>query len=233
MSKLQEHAKRNGGRQTPHEQKHTMTIVACLRTRVERASKSFKRVLEVGHFCHMREKTRVHLSLPFLSLTYLCLSPQTQMRTERLKVAKQRRDEYNGAGFSNSAHGGSTSSMTALLSATAVEEPSRGSGNGNGEVALEIGGTQDMVMYTQRVRFRRGLLFSPTQIALVMVMGQAFSASTHLQDTYVEERAAAMEQVERTISELGTVFQQLAEMIQQQGEKVERIDTNVEQVVRY
>ncbi len=54
-----------------------------------------------------------------------------------------------------------------------------------------------------------------------------------IQDTYVEERAQAMEAVERTITELGTVFQQLAEMIQSQGEKVERIDTNVEMAVSF
>jgi syntaxin 5 len=42
-----------------------------------------------------------------------------------------------------------------------------------------------------------------------------------------------MESVERTITELGTVFQQLAEMIAAQSEKVERIDANVEQVVRF
>ena len=48
----------------------------------------------------------------------------------------------------------------------------------------------------------------------------------------MEERAEAMESVERTITELGAVFQQLAEMIASQSEKVERIDANVEQVVR-
>lgn len=52
-----------------------------------------------------------------------------------------------------------------------------------------------------------------------------------IQDTYVAERAEAMQNVESTIAELGTIFQQLAEMIQQQGEKVERIDQNVEEVV--
>jgi hypothetical protein len=47
------------------------------------------------------------------------------------------------------------------------------------------------------------------------------------QDTYIAERARAMQSVEATIAELGDVFKQLATLIHDQGETVMRIDTNL------
>ncbi|EGD82647.1 hypothetical protein PTSG_03305 [Salpingoeca rosetta] len=50
------------------------------------------------------------------------------------------------------------------------------------------------------------------------------------EDTYVSQRAEAVQTIESTIQELGKIFSQMAEMIQMQGEKLERIDANVEDV---
>lgn len=47
------------------------------------------------------------------------------------------------------------------------------------------------------------------------------------QDTYIQERADAMENIHSTIVELGSIFRQLAEMIKEQEEQVIRIDANV------
>ena len=43
-----------------------------------------------------------------------------------------------------------------------------------------------------------------------------------LQDHYIQERAETMENIESTIVELGVIFQQLAEMVKDQEEQVER-----------
>ncbi|CAL8467072.1 g6608 [Coccomyxa elongata] len=48
------------------------------------------------------------------------------------------------------------------------------------------------------------------------------------QDTYLDSRAAALQNVESTIHELGGIFQQLAHMVQEQGELAIRIDENVD-----
>lgn len=45
---------------------------------------------------------------------------------------------------------------------------------------------------------------------------------------YVQERAETMQNIESTIVELGGIFQQLAHMVKEQEEMVERIDTNVQ-----
>eukprot|EP00178_Gracilaria_changii_P000664 TRINITY_DN1085_c0_g1_i1.p1 TRINITY_DN1085_c0_g1~~TRINITY_DN1085_c0_g1_i1.p1 ORF type:complete len:365 (-),score=57.15 TRINITY_DN1085_c0_g1_i1:293-1276(-) len=49
--------------------------------------------------------------------------------------------------------------------------------------------------------------------------------------TYHQARADAVRQVESTIVELGQIFNQLATMVSEQGELVERIDANVEDTV--
>lgn len=49
--------------------------------------------------------------------------------------------------------------------------------------------------------------------------------------SYQHVRAQAMRQVESTVVELGQIFNQLATMVSEQGELVERIDANVEDTV--
>ena len=51
------------------------------------------------------------------------------------------------------------------------------------------------------------------------------------QTEYFESRELAATEVEKTISELGTIFKRLSTMIQQQGELVDRIDYDIEEAV--
>lgn len=50
------------------------------------------------------------------------------------------------------------------------------------------------------------------------------------EETFLRERATAMQTVEQTIVELGGMFQQLATMIKEQDEAIQRIDSNIEDV---
>lgn len=47
---------------------------------------------------------------------------------------------------------------------------------------------------------------------------------------YIQERSNAVDAIESTINEVGGLFQQLATMVQEQGEVIQRIDNNVEDV---
>lgn len=47
-------------------------------------------------------------------------------------------------------------------------------------------------------------------------------------DNYLQGRAETMQNIESTIVELGGIFQQLAHMVKEQEEMVDRIDSNVE-----
>ncbi|KAM4721928.1 syntaxin-5 isoform 1-T2 [Rhinophrynus dorsalis] len=48
------------------------------------------------------------------------------------------------------------------------------------------------------------------------------------QDSYIQSRADTMQNIESTIVELGSIFQQLAHMVKEQEETIQRIDGNVE-----
>ncbi|KAL6713450.1 Integral membrane protein SED5 [Lecanora helva] len=50
-------------------------------------------------------------------------------------------------------------------------------------------------------------------------------------NSYINMRGEAIDMIERTINELGGVFGQLAAMVQEQGEQIQRIDANTEDVV--
>jgi t-SNARE complex subunit, syntaxin len=45
-----------------------------------------------------------------------------------------------------------------------------------------------------------------------------------LQDSYLESRAETMQNIESTVVELGGIFQQLAHMVKEQEEMVERLE---------
>lgn len=47
-----------------------------------------------------------------------------------------------------------------------------------------------------------------------------------LQDNYIQSRSTAIESIESTIAELGQIFQQLATMVSEQRETVQRIDAD-------
>lgn len=49
-------------------------------------------------------------------------------------------------------------------------------------------------------------------------------------NSYVQERSNAVRAIESTINEVGGLFQQLATMVQEQGEVIQRIDDNIEDV---
>ncbi|KAH8648529.1 SNARE domain-containing protein [Xylariales sp. PMI_506] len=51
------------------------------------------------------------------------------------------------------------------------------------------------------------------------------------QNTYIQQRGEAIEAIEKTISELGSIFGQLAQMVSEQSEQIQRIDANTEDVV--
>ncbi|RKF59265.1 Integral membrane protein sed5 [Golovinomyces cichoracearum] len=50
-------------------------------------------------------------------------------------------------------------------------------------------------------------------------------------NTYIQQRGEAIEAIERTIGELGGIFGQLATMVSEQNEMIQRIDANTEDVV--
>ena len=62
----------------------------------------------------------------------------------------------------------------------------------------------------------------------LLMMEEAQAQPTN---TYINQRGEAIVAIEQTISELGGIFGQLAQMVSEQSEMIQRIDANTEDVV--
>jgi len=51
------------------------------------------------------------------------------------------------------------------------------------------------------------------------------------QDSYIQQRSTAIESIETTIAELGQIFTQLANMVAEQRETVQRIDADTHDIM--
>lgn len=55
-------------------------------------------------------------------------------------------------------------------------------------------------------------------------MSTSVSLFSSLQDSYIQSRADTMQNIESTIVELGSIFQQLAHMVKEQEETIQRYE---------
>lgn len=56
-------------------------------------------------------------------------------------------------------------------------------------------------------------------------------AKRFFQDSYIQQRSTAIESIESTIAELGQIFSQLANMVAEQRDTVQRIDADTHDIV--
>lgn len=123
-----------------------------------------------------------------------------EVRTENLKHQRTRRDQFGQVGLPVNVAPPSTSKQSSLLLS---EE--------NQTVCIEMPGGNDS---------SGGRLHNQQQQQQLMIYDES--------EKYVQERAETMQNIESTIVELGGIFQQLAHMVKEQEEIVERIDTNIQ-----
>uniref|UniRef100_A0A182M109 t-SNARE coiled-coil homology domain-containing protein n=1 Tax=Anopheles culicifacies TaxID=139723 RepID=A0A182M109_9DIPT len=131
-----------------------------------------------------------------------------EVRTENLKQQKTRRDQFSqgpmAGGLPPSTMRGSTQGSLLLQEQ-------------QDQVCIDMGGSSGAAGGSGSER--APLLQQQQQLVL-------YDES----DSYVQERAETMQNIESTIVELGGIFQQLAHMVKEQEEMVERIDSNLQDV---
>lgn len=64
-----------------------------------------------------------------------------------------------------------------------------------------------------------------------LVGSDAIKLTLILQDSYIQQRSTAIESIETTIAELGQIFTQLANMVAEQRETVQRIDADTHDIM--
>ncbi|KAF6172928.1 hypothetical protein GIB67_035482 [Kingdonia uniflora] len=134
------------------------------------------------------------------------------MRTENMKVHENRRQIFSSSGSKDATN--PFVRQRPLAAKTAASAPSSApppwASSSNSSSHLFPGDSEPS---------------SPSQPLLPQQRQQQMVAQ---QDSYMQSRAEALQNVESTIHELGSIFQQLATMVSQQGEIAIRIDDNME-----
>ncbi|CAN6443022.1 unnamed protein product [Victoria cruziana] len=131
-------------------------------------------------------------------------------RTENLKAHESRRQIFSA----------NTSRLTQQISTVAEPPPWSSSLQ---QSTLSSG----VVSNGSQLRRRLGSDVAPSHGMEVQMLQQTVPR----QDNYMQSRAVALQSVESTISELGSIFTQLATMVAQQGELAIRIDDNMEETL--
>ncbi|KAK0181693.1 hypothetical protein PV327_003958 [Microctonus hyperodae] len=90
--------------------------------------------------------------------------------------------------------------------------------------ASVMGGRQGSLLMQDQDTTSVSIDFEPSE-QQQLIMQTAMRDDT---ESYVSSRAETMQNIESTIVELGGIFQQLAHMVKEQEEMVERIDSNIE-----
>lgn len=111
-----------------------------------------------------------------------------EVRTENLKIQKNRRDQFS--------QGPLASGLPSTVSGSVLMQD---------EVSIDLEASSQLLPRNQQ----QAMIYDDT-------------------DNYLQSRAETMQNIESTIVELGGIFQQLAHMVKEQEEMVERIDTNVQ-----
>lgn len=132
-----------------------------------------------------------------------------EVRTENLKQQKTRRDQF------------SQGPMTSRMSAAAAKQGSLLLSEEN-QISIDMSADENRPLLSAAA----GPSGHPHHSNQIQTQQQLMLYDES--DNYVQQRAETMQNIESTIVELGGIFQQLAHMVKEQEEIVERIDTNVQ-----
>ncbi|KAG1653459.1 Syntaxin-5 [Nymphon striatum] len=123
-----------------------------------------------------------------------------EVRTENLKHQKNRRDQFTQRAVTSNLP---PSAMTGHSTGSVLLADERANNNSDFAINMDGAGSSGG--------------FQSQQLQLI-----------DEQESYVQSRADTMQNIESTIVELGGIFQQLAHMVKEQEEVVQRIDANVD-----
>eukprot|EP00123_Amoebidium_parasiticum_P019730 comp31728_c0_seq1/m.47260 comp31728_c0_seq1/g.47260 ORF comp31728_c0_seq1/g.47260 comp31728_c0_seq1/m.47260 type:complete len:316 (-) comp31728_c0_seq1:450-1397(-) len=125
-----------------------------------------------------------------------------ELRTKNLQEQRTRQAEFSSRNNSAASLIQPTDSTSALYRVDHSLTQRHSTGNGSPHEAIDMGPPADPLAYQQ-----------------MQIMEQ--------NNSYIQDRSAAVDQINKTIAELGSIFTQLAGMVHEQGQMVQRIDDNV------
>ncbi|XP_057810509.1 syntaxin-32-like isoform X1 [Salvia miltiorrhiza] len=136
------------------------------------------------------------------------------MRTENLKVHENRRQLFSSSASKNATNPFIRQRPLAAKSATTTSAAPPLPWGSGGESSSQM--------------FPKSQVDGESQPLLQQQQNQQQQQLAPLQDSYMQSRAEALQNVESTIHELSSIFNQLATLVSQQGEIAIRIDENMD-----
>lgn len=146
-----------------------------------------------------------------------------EVRTKNIQASRSRQDNFVSSV--------SQQSQPAHLEAGRTDSPlyntpSRGRSPKPGQLQQAQG--QDVLSLDPAAGGMSGPLYQNTPASQQQLQLMEEGAQSN---SYVQQRGEAIEAIERTINELGGIFGQLAQMVSEQAEQIQRIDANTDDVV--
>ncbi|QRV97362.1 Integral membrane protein sed5 [Ceratobasidium sp. AG-Ba] len=149
-----------------------------------------------------------------LANTSMSFKDVLEIRTQNMKESKDRTDQFVYSAGQAAANAPPPASS--LLFADPADSRSKGKGKGKARAAV-----QDTDLLALDIdRAEAGEMPSGGGDGYMQMQ------LVERQDNYLQERSTAIESIESTIAELGQIFTQLAQMVAEQRETVQRIDAD-------
>lgn len=204
---LSQRGKNNSSSSDAQLNMYNKNVVQLLNTKTKNISENFKEVLQARQRTEMLQRSR----------------------QEQLLAAVK--SGSNGTDFINNGNDNKLNSNTVpyavrTASKSAFGSPVIGSGNTSDNPFLATMDFANSSNDSNAPSYKSNgdeMLSLPDQNQQLMLLEEQ-------NNQYVQERSNAVEAIESTINEVGGLFQQLATMVQEQGEVIQRIDDNVEDV---
>ncbi|EEH35636.1 integral membrane protein sed5 [Paracoccidioides lutzii Pb01] len=141
-----------------------------------------------------------------------------EVRTQNIRASRSRTENFVSSVSSKSQSAlDPQRSDSPLYNAPRTRSPQPGAFQSNSSDLLSLEPS------SSSTPFSRGGISSDRQM---LMMEEAQSSNS-----YIQARGEAIEAIERTINELGGIFGQLATMVSEQSDMIQRIDANTEDVV--
>jgi syntaxin 5 len=146
-----------------------------------------------------------------------------EVRSKNMLALNSRSENFKSA---VSAHSQPGNMETGRTDSPLYQAPSRGRSPRPGSAQNSSAVNQDLLTLDPSSSSSALTRGQPQSDQQLLMMEEAQSSNS-----YVQQRGEAIETIERTIHELGGIFGQLAQMVSEQGEQIQRIDADTEDVV--
>lgn len=209
LKALQQKANARGGSSDKQIDVYNKNVVQLLNTKTKNISEAFKDVLQVRQKSELAQRSRQEQLLATVKPEKGLAAPDAsgKHQEDRLQNANSipyaLRNKVNGQNGVALSKASENPFMAPLSGADGTADPAIS------DIA-NVGDSSDV-------------LALPNQSQQMLLMQEQ-------DNRYLQERNNAVETIESTINEVGGLFQQLATMVQEQGEVIQRIDDNVEDV---